>query len=163
MTTEVILTGTGVPHPRPGGAGAAVLVRHRDVALQFDAGRSTVLRLMEAGTPPHALSAVFLTHVTTTPTRSSSEKWPLVRASRTSCSRTSSLRRRRPATPRASDQRAGITVLELVEFDGVFCTIRSRSPSIPPAGPGRALDDDLWPVVRERLGAAGTSLGRAPR
>jgi ribonuclease Z len=38
-------------------------VRHGDVALQFDAGRSTVLRLMEAGTPPHALTAVFLTHV----------------------------------------------------------------------------------------------------
>jgi ribonuclease Z len=33
------------------------------VALQFDAGRSTVTRLMEAGTSPHALSAVFLTHV----------------------------------------------------------------------------------------------------
>lgn len=63
MTTEVILTGTGVPHPRPGCAGAGVLVRDRDVALQFDAGRSTVMRLMESGTPPHALDAVFLTHV----------------------------------------------------------------------------------------------------
>ena len=63
MTTEVILTGTGVPHPRPGCAGAGTLVRHGDVALQFDVGRSTVMRLMEAGTPPHALSAVFLTHV----------------------------------------------------------------------------------------------------
>ena len=63
MTTEVILTGTGVPHPRPGVAGAGVLVRHEDVALQFDAGRSTVMRLMDAGTPPHALTAVFLTHV----------------------------------------------------------------------------------------------------
>ena len=63
MTTEVILTGTGVPHPRPGRAGAGVLVRHGDVALQFDAGRATVMRLMEAGTPPHALTAVFLTHV----------------------------------------------------------------------------------------------------
>jgi ribonuclease Z len=63
MTTEVILTGTGVPHPRPGRAGAGALVRHGDVALQFDAGRSTVMRLMEAGTPPHALSAVFLTHI----------------------------------------------------------------------------------------------------
>ena len=31
-----------------------------DVALQFDAGRSTVMRLMEAGTPPHALTALFL-------------------------------------------------------------------------------------------------------
>jgi ribonuclease Z len=40
-----------------------VLVRHGDVALQFDAGRSTVMRLMDAGTPPHALTAVFLTHV----------------------------------------------------------------------------------------------------
>lgn len=60
--TEVVLTGTGVPHPRPGVAGAGTLVRHGDVALQFDAGRSTVLRLMDAGTPPHALTAVFLTH-----------------------------------------------------------------------------------------------------
>jgi ribonuclease Z len=63
MTTDVVLTGTGVPHPRPGTAGPGVLVRHGDVALQFDAGRSTVMRLMDAGTPPHALSAVFLTHV----------------------------------------------------------------------------------------------------
>ncbi|HEX2383505.1 MAG TPA: MBL fold metallo-hydrolase [Acidimicrobiales bacterium] len=63
MTTEVILTGTGVPHPRPGRAGAGALVRHGEVALQFDAGRATVLRLMEAGTPPHALTAVFLTRV----------------------------------------------------------------------------------------------------
>jgi ribonuclease Z len=63
MTTEVVLTGTGVPHPRPGCAGAGVLVRHGEIALQFDAGRSTVVRLMEAGTPPHALTAVFLTHV----------------------------------------------------------------------------------------------------
>jgi len=63
MATEVMLTGTGVPHPRPGRAGAGVLVRHDDVALQFDAGRATVMRLMEAGTPPRALTAVFLTHV----------------------------------------------------------------------------------------------------
>jgi ribonuclease Z len=63
MTTDVILTGTGVPHPRPGTAGPGALVRHGDTALQFDAGRSTVMRLMDAGTPPHALTAVFLTHV----------------------------------------------------------------------------------------------------
>jgi ribonuclease Z len=63
MTTEVILTGTGVPHPRPGTAGAGALVRNGDLALQFDAGRSTVMRLMDAGTPPHALTALFLTHV----------------------------------------------------------------------------------------------------
>ncbi|HSM67593.1 MAG TPA: MBL fold metallo-hydrolase [Ilumatobacteraceae bacterium] len=61
--TDIVLTGTGVPHPRPGTAGPGALVRHGDVALQFDAGRSTVMRLMDAGTPPHALTAVFLTHV----------------------------------------------------------------------------------------------------
>ena len=63
MDTEIILTGVGVPHPRPGTAGAGALVRHGDVAVQFDAGRSTVMRLMDAGTPPHALTALFLTHV----------------------------------------------------------------------------------------------------
>ncbi len=63
MPTEIVLTGTGVPHPRPGRAGAGTLVRYNDTAVQFDAGRSTVMRLMEAGTSPHDLSAVFLTHV----------------------------------------------------------------------------------------------------
>ena len=63
MTTTVTLTGTGVPHPSPGRAGAGVLVRSGDVALQFDAGRGTVIRLAEAGIAPHQLSAVFLTHV----------------------------------------------------------------------------------------------------
>lgn len=67
MATDVVLTGTGVPHPRPGTAGAGTLVRWTDgarrVALQFDAGRATVLRLMDAGTPPAELTAVFLTHL----------------------------------------------------------------------------------------------------
>jgi ribonuclease Z len=63
MATEVILTGTGVPHARPNCAGAGTLVRCGEIALQFDAGRSTVMRLMEAGTAPHELAAVFLTHV----------------------------------------------------------------------------------------------------
>ncbi len=63
MTTEVTLTGTGVPHPRPGTAGAGTLVRHGDIALQFDAGRATVVRLVEAGTPPVGLTAVFVTHL----------------------------------------------------------------------------------------------------
>lgn len=62
MTTEVILTGTGVPHARPGRAGPGALVRCGDVALQIDAGRSTVTRLMEAGTAPHALTALLVTH-----------------------------------------------------------------------------------------------------
>ena len=63
MSTSVVLTGTGVPHPRPGRAGAGALVRCGAVALQFDAGRSTVLRLLEAGCSPRELTAVFLTHV----------------------------------------------------------------------------------------------------
>lgn len=63
MTTSVTLTGTGVPHVSPGRAGPGVLVRHGDTALQFDAGRGTVLRLAEAGSACHLLDAVFLTHV----------------------------------------------------------------------------------------------------
>jgi ribonuclease Z len=63
MTTEVILTGTGVPHPSPGRAGAGTLVRSGSTAIQFDAGRGTVIRLVEAGTPPSALVALFVTHV----------------------------------------------------------------------------------------------------
>lgn len=61
--TTVTLTGTGVPHPAPGRAGAGCLVRHGDVALQFDAGRGTVIRLTEAGVRPYALTAQFITHV----------------------------------------------------------------------------------------------------
>jgi ribonuclease Z len=61
--TTVTLTGTGVPHPAPGRAGPGALVRHGDVALQFDAGRATVLRLADAGVGIHELSALFVTHV----------------------------------------------------------------------------------------------------
>lgn len=64
---EVILTGTGVPHPTPGRAGAGTLVRFRNgnkrIALQFDAGRGTVIRLAEAGSSPAFLTALFLTHL----------------------------------------------------------------------------------------------------
>lgn len=62
MTTSVILTGTGVPHPAPGRAGAGALVRCGDVTLQFDAGRATVLRMVEAGVSPVDLTAAFVTH-----------------------------------------------------------------------------------------------------
>ncbi len=61
--TTVTLTGTGVPLPAPGRAGPGALVRYGDIALQFDAGRATVLRLAEAGVPAHDLTALFLTHV----------------------------------------------------------------------------------------------------
>lgn len=60
--TEVVLTGTGVPHAAPGRAGAGVLVRHGDTILQFDAGRATVLRIIEAGILPTDITAVFVTH-----------------------------------------------------------------------------------------------------
>jgi ribonuclease Z len=62
-STQVVLTGTGVPHLAPGRAGPGVLVRHGEVAVQFDAGRATALRLAEAGCGLHELDAVFLTHV----------------------------------------------------------------------------------------------------
>lgn len=60
--TTVTLTGTGVPHAAPGRAGAGVLVQYKDIALQFDAGRATVLRMIEAGVSPTQLSALFITH-----------------------------------------------------------------------------------------------------
>ena len=62
MLVEVVITGTGIPVPSPGRAGAGVLVRGGGVALQFDAGRATALRLVEAGTSPIDLAATFLTH-----------------------------------------------------------------------------------------------------
>jgi ribonuclease Z len=52
-----------VPIRSAGRAGAGTLVRCADVALQFDAGRATTTRLVEAGVPPHALTALLLTHV----------------------------------------------------------------------------------------------------
>lgn len=63
VPTTVTLTGTGVPHPTPGRAGPGALVRHGDIALQFDAGRGTVMRLAEARCSPAFLTALFLTHV----------------------------------------------------------------------------------------------------
>lgn len=60
--TRVTLTGTGVPHAVPGRAGAGVLVQYKDISLQFDAGRATVLRLIEAGITPTDLTALFITH-----------------------------------------------------------------------------------------------------
>lgn len=63
LETSVTLTGTGVPHPAPGRAGAGTLIRYGDMALQFDAGRATAIRLAEAGVAPYALTAQFVTHV----------------------------------------------------------------------------------------------------
>lgn len=62
MTTTVTVTGTGIPPIARGRAGAGVLVRHADVALQFDAGRGTTLRLADIGVAPAELDSVFITH-----------------------------------------------------------------------------------------------------
>src|SRR5918999_150291 len=62
MTTSVTVTGSGTPIPSATRAGPGVLVRSGDLALQFDAGRSTVQRLAGCGLWPNALDAVFVTH-----------------------------------------------------------------------------------------------------
>jgi len=62
MTTSVTITGTGTPQLRPERAGAGVLLRCGDVALQFDAGRGTVMRLAGAGQQLTELDALFITH-----------------------------------------------------------------------------------------------------
>ncbi len=62
LSTRVTVTGTGTPLATFNRAGAGVLVRHGDVHLQFDAGRSTVPRLLAAGSSPAELTALFLTH-----------------------------------------------------------------------------------------------------
>ncbi|HEY5662765.1 MAG TPA: MBL fold metallo-hydrolase [Ilumatobacter sp.] len=61
-STIVTITGTGCPVPSPDRAGPGVLVRSGPVALQFDAGRSTVQRLAQCGLWPNDLTALFVTH-----------------------------------------------------------------------------------------------------
>lgn len=62
MATTVTTTGTGTPIPNPDRAGPGTHVRCGDIQLQFDAGRSTVLRLEQMGVSVNELSAVLLTH-----------------------------------------------------------------------------------------------------
>lgn len=62
MKTELIVTGTGFPMPDANRAGPGALVRRGDVTLQFDAGRSTVQRLVGAGARTEELTAFFATH-----------------------------------------------------------------------------------------------------
>ena len=51
-----------MPVPSPDRAGPGVLVRSDAVAVQFDAGRATTLRLAAVGLSPVDLDAVFVTH-----------------------------------------------------------------------------------------------------
>lgn len=62
MSTSVTITGTGCPIPDADRAGPGALVRHDDLTLQFDTGRSTVQRLAGADVWVPDLTAVFLTH-----------------------------------------------------------------------------------------------------
>jgi ribonuclease Z len=62
MSTSVTITGSGTPIPSAERAGPGALVRSGDVALQFDAGRSTVQRLAGCGLWPGDLTAFFATH-----------------------------------------------------------------------------------------------------
>lgn len=62
MATSVTITGSGNPGPSPDRAGPGVLVRHAGLALQFDAGRATTMRLTALGVRPPELDALFVTH-----------------------------------------------------------------------------------------------------
>jgi ribonuclease Z len=62
MTTTVVVTGTGNPIPDPRRAGPGVAVRYNNLTLQFDAGRHTATRLVEAKVPLAEVAAVFVTH-----------------------------------------------------------------------------------------------------
>ena len=62
MATDIIITGTGFPVPDPKRAGPGVLIRSGDLTLQFDAGRSTVRRIVEAGVGTQEIDAFFATH-----------------------------------------------------------------------------------------------------
>lgn len=62
MTTIVTTTGTGTPIPNPDRAGPGTHVQYGDIRLQFDAGRSTLTRLLQMGVGVADLSAIFLTH-----------------------------------------------------------------------------------------------------
>jgi len=63
MATTVTLTGTGIPNIAPGRAGAGAFVKYNEVVVQFDAGRATCNRLIEAGLRLADLDAVFVTHI----------------------------------------------------------------------------------------------------
>lgn len=62
MSTSVTITGTGCPIPDGNRAGPGALVRHDDITLQFDVGRSTVQRLAGANVWIPTLTAAFITH-----------------------------------------------------------------------------------------------------
>jgi ribonuclease Z len=62
MTTRITITGTGTPIASAERAGPGALIQRDNLALQFDAGRATVMRLFGAGVRPADVDVVFLTH-----------------------------------------------------------------------------------------------------
>jgi ribonuclease Z len=62
VTTEIIITGTGNPPPDANRAGPGVLVKRDGLALQFDAGRATSMRMAASGVSCSDLDALFITH-----------------------------------------------------------------------------------------------------
>ena len=62
MTTEITITGSGIPMPSPGRAGAGALLRHDETLVQVDAGPATLFRLTEAGVDITRLAALVITH-----------------------------------------------------------------------------------------------------
>ncbi|NND85110.1 MAG: MBL fold metallo-hydrolase [Acidimicrobiia bacterium] len=62
MSTRVVITGSGTPIPSAERAGPGVLIESDGVAIQFDAGRSTVQRLAGAGLWPTDLDGLCITH-----------------------------------------------------------------------------------------------------
>ena len=62
MTTAVTITGSGIPMPSPGRAGAGALLRHDGTLIQVDAGPATLFRLTEAEIDLTQLAALVITH-----------------------------------------------------------------------------------------------------
>ena len=62
MATDVMITGSGIPLPSPGRAGAGALVRHDGTIIQVDAGPATTFRLTEAGVDITELAGLVITH-----------------------------------------------------------------------------------------------------
>jgi len=60
---RVTLLGTGTPTPESDRAGPATVVVAGDKVLMFDAGRGTVVRLVEAGFRLSDVDALFITHL----------------------------------------------------------------------------------------------------
>ena len=62
MATDVMITGSGIPLPSPGRAGAGALVRHDGTMIQVDAGPATTFRLTEAAVDITELAGIVITH-----------------------------------------------------------------------------------------------------